>query len=373
MSLRLEFVQLAGQEGTNIRQLCRRFGVSAPTAYKWLERFGAEGPAGLVDRSRRPHRSPRRTTPAIEALLIDERDRYPARGGRKLRRQLANAGHQLLPAASTVTAILRRQGRLEPVESAKHRAWQRFEHAAPNQLWQMDFKGHVPTAAGRCHPLTMIDDHSRFAVCLQACADERGETVKQHLITAFRHYGLPARMLMDNGPPWGDDREHPYTPLTVWLIRLGIQVTHGRPYHPQTQGKDERFHRTLNAELLRGRLFSDLRAAQLAFDAWRDDYNLVRPHQALAMAVPASRYCPSPMTFPESLPPIEYCPEASIRRVQLDGKISFAGRQLHLGKGFRGQPVAIKRTTQEHLLEVYYCHQLIAKADLRAHPGRGNP
>jgi transposase InsO family protein len=370
MSLRLEFVQLARQHGANIRELCRRFDVSAPTAYKWLARFQVEGSTGLADRSRRPCHSPRRTPADVEALVVAERDRYPARGGRKLRRQLTNAGRQAVPAASTITAILRRHARLDPAESAKHRAWQRFEHPAPNQLWQMDFKGHFRTAGGRCHPLTVLDDHSRFAICLQACADERGETVKQYLTAAFRRYGLPERMLMDNGSPWGDDWGHPYTPLTAWLIRLGIQVTHGRPYHPQTQGKDERFHRTLSAELLRERAFSDLKTIQQAFDCWRDDYNLVRPHEALELAVPASRYRASQVAFPEVLPPIDYGPGAIVRMVSSGGRISFHGRVLYVGKGFRGQPVALRRTTQDHLLEVYYCHQRIITIDLTHSPNR---
>lgn len=371
MSERLEFVQLALPEGVKLRQLCRRFGVSAPTAYKWLERFEAEGPDGLEDRSRRPHWSPRRAAPSIEALVVAERDRYPARGSRKLRQQLLDKGHTLIPAASTITAILRRHDRLEPIESAKHRPWQRFEHPAPNQLWQMDFKGHFQVGSGRCHPLTVIDDHSRFAICLQASADQRGETVKHHLTTAFRRYGLPARMLMDNGAPWGDDRDHPYTPLTAWLIRLGIGVSHGRPFHPQTQGKDERFHRTLVIELLRGQRFGDLGTIQQAFDHWRDDYNLVRPHEALGLAVPASRYHPSSTSFPESLPPIEYAPGMVVRKVDIGGKIGFRGRQFHIGRGFHGHPVGLRQTPQEHCWQVYYCHQHVSTIDLRTGRPKG--
>ena len=155
----------------------------------------------------------------------------------------------------------------------------------------MDFKGHFPTGAGRCHPLTVLDDHSRFSILLQACANERTETVRECLTAAFRLYGLPVRMLMDNGSHWGNDANHPRTPLTVWLMRLGIQVSHGRPYHPQTQGKEERFHRTLNVELLQGRRFADWATCQAAFDRWRGVYNTERPALDLARpryAAPAS-------------------------------------------------------------------------------------
>jgi hypothetical protein len=158
----------------------------------------------------------------------------------------------------------------------------RFEHAAPNDLWQMDFKGHVALRAGRLHPLTVLDDHSRFSVALSACADQTTETVKARLITAFRRYGLPWRIATDNGPPWGDGGRNDFTLLTVWLIETGITMSHSRPCHPQTLGKDERFHRSLKAEALQGPPFADLAEAQHAFDQWRHVYNAQRPHDALA-------------------------------------------------------------------------------------------
>ena len=154
----------------------------------------------------------------------------------------------------------------------------------------MDFKGHFPLLSrGRCHPLTVLDDHSRFSLVLQACADERGETVRCVLTSAFRRYGLPAAMLMDNGAPWGSDHDHPFTAFSLWLIRLGIRVAHGRAYHPQTQGKDERFHRTLKFEVLRHFNFTTLAHCQREFEHFRERYNLVRPHDALGLATPASR------------------------------------------------------------------------------------
>src|SRR5262249_9640533 len=159
---------------------------------------------------------------------------------------------------------------------------------------------------GRCHPLTVLDDHSRFALGLEACANEQGVTVQERLTTIFRRYGLPRRMTMDNGSPWGNDSTHPHTPLTVSLMRLGIGVGHSRPYHPQTQGKDERFHRTLKVEVLHGRTFRDLPHCQAAFDEWRTVYNVQRPHEALAMATPGSRYAISARPFPASLPAVEY-------------------------------------------------------------------
>ena len=266
MSQRLEFVSLAQREENNMRELCRRFGVSPSTGYKWLRRFSDGGAAAMVDQPRRPHHSPQRTPLEVEQVVLAVRDAHPAWGARKLRAWLLARSHEHLPSPSTITAILQRQGRTDPMEGRKHKTWQRFERQAPNQLWQMDFKGHFPLSTGRCHPLTVLDDHSRFALGLEACPDETAKTVQQRLTTIFRCYGLPDRMVMDNGSPWGSDEDHRYTPLTVWLLRLGIAVSHGRPYHPQTQGKDERFHRTLKAEVLRGRTFVDLSQCQRTFD-----------------------------------------------------------------------------------------------------------
>ncbi len=226
------------------------------------------------------------------------------------------------------------------------------------------FQGYFPVATGRCHPLTVLDDCSRFALCLQACPHEQGLTVQAHLTQTFRRYGLPARMLMDNGPPWGTPTLSPFTPLTVWLLRLGIALSHARPAHPQTLGKDERFHRTLKTALLHQRIFRDLAHCQQAFARWRDHYNLDRPHDALALAVPATRYTPSPRPFPEALPPIDYGSSAPVRRVQEKGTISFRGRRFRVTKALRGYPVALRPTTQEGRWRVYFCHQYIRELDL---------
>jgi transposase InsO family protein len=312
---------LARRAEANVAALCRRFGVSRKTGYKWLVRF-ARDDAGLGDRSRRPHRSPAQTPASIEAAVIELRRRHPAWGGRTLARRLVALGHQDVPAPSTVTAILHRHQLIDPAESTKHTAFVRVEHAAPNDRWQMAFKGWFTLPTGRCHPLTVLDDHSRFNVLLRACANEQGVTVQAALTDVFRRYGLPARMSMDNGAPWGRDALHVLTPLTVWLIRLGIAVSHARPFHPQTQGKDARFHRTLASALLKKRVFRDLAHVQWHFDRFRDLYNLERPHEALDLQVPASRYQPSDRTFPEPLPPIEYGTEDAVRRVQATGALS---------------------------------------------------
>ena len=244
MDARLEFVMLASVEGANVRSLCRRFGISPTSGYKWLERWRVHGTAGLQEQSRRPQNSPLRSAAATENAVLSVRAEHPAWGGRKIARRLKDLGHEAAPAPLTVTAILKRHGVELGAFGGGQSAFTRFERARPNELWQMDFKGHVALHAGRLHPLTVLDDHSRFAVVLAACANEQTETVRQQLIIAFRRYGLLERLITDNGSPWGDGPGSPFTPLGVWLIEHGIRISHSRPYHPQTMGKDERFHRS---------------------------------------------------------------------------------------------------------------------------------
>jgi transposase InsO family protein len=361
--LRQEFVMLAHQEGTNIRELCRRFGISADTAYRLLARDQQEGEGRLRDHSRRPLHAPMQTDVAMEAAVCAVRVAHPAWGGRKIRRYLLDRGQAAIPAASTITAILRRHDLLDPAASLQHRATQRFAADAPNALWQMDFKGTFALLRDVCHPLTVLDDHSRYALGVDACADERTATVQTRLTALFRRYGLPVRMLMDNRPPWGDGRSR-YTTLTVWLLRLGIAVSHGRPYHPETQGKDERIHRTLKAEVLAEACFADHRAAQGAFDRWRAMYNHQRPHEALGLATPSSRYQISPRLYPEAVPPIEYSAGDLVRKVQYVGEIHFRGQTILISKAFRGYPVALRPTLSEGRWEVYFCTQRIAQIAL---------
>jgi transposase InsO family protein len=366
VSLREEFVQLAMQRSVNKRELCRRFKISPKTGYKWLSRYKLSGREGLTDGSRRPHRSPSRTKGAIEQQVIELRaESLNCWGGRKLSRQLVKRGGREL-APSTITNILRRAGLLNPALAAAATPYQRFERSAPNELWQMDFKGHFPLVNGRrCHPLTVLDDHSRFALVLSACANERADTVQAALTTTFRRCGLPAAMLMDNGGPWAAGPEHSWSALSLWLVRLGIHVSHGRPYHPQTQGKEERFHRTLQFELLCHFNFTSLEHCQREFDRFRDRYNLERPHDALGLDTPASRYRLSPLAFPETLPPIEYPPELEVRKVQSNGWFSYRGREYRVTEALRGLPIALRPVAEvDAQREVIFCHQVIARIDL---------
>jgi transposase InsO family protein len=364
MSLRLEFVRFAMTASANIRSLCRRYEISPKTAYKWIDRYREGGIEALGDRSRRPHHSPGQTPRDTEQVILHLRKKHPAWGARKLRQRLVNQGYRDLPSISTMSAILRRHGCISIHESKKHQPFQRFEAPEPNVLWQMDFKGYFPVLHGRCYPLTILDDHSRFSLGLVACSNQRLETVQWQLITTFRRYGLPQRILSDNGGPWGSCGNDAYTELGVWMIRLGIGLSHSRVCHPQTLGKDERFHRTLNAEVIASRSFTSLDHCQHAFDQWRAVYNFERPHEALAMAVPATRYHPSSRQYPETLLPISYGPDDIVRKVGDHGEISFHGKIFKVGKAFFRHPIALRPTTTDGLYHVFFCHEHIASINL---------
>jgi len=370
MSRRLEFVLLASQAGVNFRQLCRRFGISAKTGYKWRQRHRGGGAAALQDRSRRPHRSPQRCSEQLAAVVV-HLHQQTTWGGRKLHRRLRDLGQQPLPAASTCTAILRRAGCLAERPGAPRGAFQRFERAAPNELWQMDFKGHFATQAGpRCHPLTVVDDHSRFNLVLAAAGNETGPTVQRALTSAFAAYGLPEAILCDNGPPWAAaEPVCPYTTLGVWLLQLGVRVLHGRPYHPQTQGKDERFHRTLNRELISRHTWRDLAHCAQRFALYRQRYNCERPHDALTGDTPVQHYRPSPRGLPEALPAIEYPGPMIVRAVRAFGGITFGAQTWYIGRAFAGLPVGLRPSPQtDGQWEVWFAHHHLGTLDLGTPP-----
>ena len=363
VSQRIEFVHLARQDGSNIRELCRRYGVSPPTAYKWLNRVEADCAFDLRDCSRRPHHSPKQTPDAMEEEVLQLRKVHPTWGGRKISARLIALGHCNVPVPSTVTEVLRRHGKLDGSRKAEDKAPLRFEYDNPNDLWQMDFKGHFAINEGRCHPLTILDDHSRFSVSLLASTNELGETVRNELTACFRLYGLPKRILADNGSPWSAQGRG-ITKLEAWMMRLNIKVMHGRICHPQTQGKEERFHRTLKNDVLQYNAPEDLASCQRAFDKFRSVYNHERPHEALGMQPPISRYSPSSRAYPEVLPPIEYCSQDEVRKVSFPGQIHFKNQRFIIGQGLIGQHVALRQTLEDGIYDVVYCSTIVRQIDL---------
>ena len=369
MSLRKEFVLLALNESSNISELCNKYNISRTLGYKLLNRYQSEGLGGLKDKSKRPKSSPKKTQDDVEKKVLEVRDKHYSWGGRKIHYYLKNNGFLLVPHPNTITDILRRHGRLyEWSEKDPKKPYCSFERSQANELWQMDFKGHFSLINGRCYPLTIIDDHSRFAVMLDACINERKETVRSCLVKAFMHYGLPCQINTDNGNPWGTGGgKGLYSELAIWMMRLGIRVTYSAPYHPQTNGKDERFHRSLKQEVLNRYTITTLSESQKYFDSWREVYNTERPHEAIGYEVPINRYKISGRRFPEGLPTIEYLDDDIVYKVnKSNGCIIFKGKQIYIGYPFMGEPIALRADNEaDGVYNVFYCQQKIKVINLR--------
>ena len=348
----------------SISAICRDWGISRPTAYKWLRRSEAGEP--MNDMSRAPQRSPSRTSPAVEEAVVSARREHPCWGGRKLKRFLERKSGRIFPSASTVTAILHRNKLVSPEASRAATPCQRFEKPHPNDMWQADFKGHFEMLDGnRCHPLTVTDDHSRYNLCISAKENERLLGVMESFIILLREYGLPLAVLCDNGSPWGaSSSTGGHTKFEVFLMDYGIIPVHGRPLHPQTQGKEERFHRTLKRELLAREPIKDLPNAQAKFDAFRWEYNEERPHCALGYAVPADRYRVSERVMPERISGWEYPQGVHVRNVH-GGCITFKYQHIFLSKGLEGRQVAIVQSGEDGIVDIIYRNFIIAKVSLK--------
>lgn len=361
---RITFVReyLEGVEGMS--ELCRKHGISRPTGYKWVERY--ESGSGVSDLSRAPRTHPLKTSPEIEAHILSLRKEHPGTGARKLERILRRRGVEV-PCASTINAILKRNGciSLEASQAAQH--YRRFEASKPNSMWQADFKGNFAMRDGkRCYPLNILDDNSRFCLCSAAQDNERYEDTVNNFRRTFREYGIPRALLCDNGNPWGTSQSVGYTRFEVWLLDLDILPIHGRSLHPQTQGKQERFNGSLKREKLKFITdIADLAHAQTILDEYRNFYNHERPHEALNMAVPAERYVQSSRRFPESVSDWLY-DSNSVSRVKSSGYVTFLGQGCFLSEAFSGQMIAIVPSdSQQDCLDLVYRNFRVARFDLR--------
>src|ERR1051325_4821402 len=304
--VRLAFVLAARSLNTPVAALCRQFGISRKTGYKWLKRYALAPSERLADRSRRPAGSPASTDPALVARALELRDRH-GWGPRKLKALLAPA-FPACPSVRTVANILARNGRV-PTPAFPAAVPQRFERVLPNQLWQCDFKGPLEVARTRVTPFSLLDDHSRFLLALTPCTDQTMLTAWNILWSVFGDVGLPEALLCDNA--FG--RTGPHSLGISWfdsqLVRLGIAVCHGRPYHPQTQGKIERLHGTLERELWPTVRRDTLDHFAADCQHWRNHvYNSLRPHEALGDKPPLTRWRPSLRRRHAALPPVEYAP-----------------------------------------------------------------
>jgi len=360
---REEFVRRCLRGEAHKNALCREYGISRPTGDKWISRFLADEP--MDDRSRAPFHT-NRISQSVEEKIVAQRMKEPAIGAVKIRRMLMDRGEADIPCASTVNAVLKRNNLITKEASLAATPYKRFEKDAPNVMWQADFKGHYALQNGvRCHPLSLIDDHSRFCLSADAKENERFEGTKASFTEAFRTYGLPRIVLCDNGPPWGSSQTTSCTHFEVWLLDLGILPIHIRPNHPQTQGKVERFNGSYKRERLKFYTPRDIADAQVSRLAYQTFYNNERPHHALKLDVPAKRYKSSDKPFPKKIADWEYAPNTIVRKIKRTGYLTFAGQGFYVSEAFGDKTLAIVPSATDGIYALFYRQFRVAKIDLR--------
>lgn len=352
MQQRYDMVQELLDRTKPARAIFAKYRISAKTGYKWLERYQLFGAEGLGDRSRRPQRSPNATPADVTAQVVALREQHPRWGSKKIHALLPCEGGK--PCERTVHRLIKNAGLIAPV-NREPAAVERFERGQPNELWQLDFKSPVwlyePTGRTRLQPLSVLDDHSRFALGLVALPNQQLLHLWPALWDVFGAYGLPEAILTDNANGLFRSHRDGITSFTMRLWRLGIRHLHGRPYHPQTQGKVERWHRTLDDEALSGQRYDSLPALQQALEDFRNTYNHVRPHEALNLQPPRSRYAPSVRQRPAALPEIDYPPGAILRTVTAKGYISVRGCRVRVGEGLAGERVQLLEHETELVIQ----------------------
>lgn len=353
---------LAGEKSKSA--LCREYGISRPTGDKWLKRFNNGEP--MDDRSRAPFHTANRTDAETERLIVELRHKHPATGAVKLKRMLENSQTIAIPSSSTVNAILKRNGCITKEASLAATPCTRFERDAPNKLWQADFKGHFSMSNGeRCHPLGILDDHSRFCLGLIAQSNEGLEDTRQSFEKVFREYGLPECLLCDNGNPWGNSQSTGFTKFEVWLMDLGVQTKHGRIKHPQTQGKQERFNGSLEREWFKYHTMADLTDSQAQLDEYRRLYNEERPHHALKLDVPNEHYTVSERRFPSRIRDWEYPTGYDVRKVKKTGYITYGNQGYYLSEGLGCSTIALSPSEKDGVMLIHYREFIIGRLDLR--------
>ena len=376
MDERTRFVLKATREETTVAALCREFGISRKTGYKWVARYQARGLDGLHELSRRPRASPTRIPAAVEVLVLRERHRHRTWGPKKLQAVLATKyGVAPVPAVSTIGNLLTRHGltrktrRRRPVSAPDRRTRTGATH--PNAVWAADFKGWFRTRDGqRCDPLTISDVCSRYVLTCRIVSGPRGDRVRPVFRGVFRHFGLPDVLRVDNGPPFGSRGVCGLSQLSAWWLQLGIRVEFLEPSHPEQNGVHERMHRTLKADTTRPPAATP-EAQQGRFDRWRREFNQERPHEALGMQRPAERYRRSGRRYTDHPQPFAYPRHYEIRRVKSSGIVQWRNRVWYVGAALRGMAVGLTEV-DEARWAVYFGALLLGYLDART-PGSLQP
>lgn len=357
MDERRRFVETRQRSLLSLAELCRRFGISRKTGYKVLRRWEQEGPAGLVDRSSRPHGCAHATPPAIEQAVVALRRQHPLYSAKKIRWYLERHRPEwTLPSRGTIHNILRRHGLVRRRRRSPRR-WHPGRPTTPalgpNSVWSADFKGQFRLGNGAyCYPLTIQDASSRFLLTCQGLPTTTIALTQPWFERALRHYGLPERVRTDNGAPFASNALGRLSQLSVWLVRLGIRPEFIEPGRPQQNARHENMHGTLKKHTTRPpeRSFA---AQQARFEAFRQEFNTERPHEALGGAVPADLYRPSPRSYPRRLAPLRYPAHFEVRYVSANGGMRWLSRWVCVSHLLAGQHVGLE-AVDEALWNVYF-------------------
>jgi putative transposase len=368
MDQRSKFVMAYLSDRFEMAELCRLYGISRPTGYKWVERHRTEGIAGLEERSRAARHCPHRMSQEVEQWLLVERRAHPQWGPRKLVRRYQNVHLHAGPSRSAVADLLRRQGLSHPRQRRRvpspigGRRVGAVEVA--NAIWTIDFKGQFRTGDGRwCYPLTVMDGATRYLLGCHGEPRVAGSLVERRMHRLFKHYGLPQAIHSDNGVPFAGPNMMGLSPLAVSWLKLGIQLRRSRPGCPQDNAAHERMHRTLKAETARPAALN-LRAQQRRFHLFCLEYNQVRPHQALQDRTPSQLYTCSARSYPARPPVPEYPAHFEVRRVRTDGAIKWQGRRLFITTTLCSELVALEEVA-DGLWSVWFMAHLLGRIDQR--------
>jgi len=357
MDEKLRFVFEYERDEETMRELCTRFAISRETGYVWLRRYRQSGVAGLLELNRAPHRHPNQTAESVERAVLELREAHMRWGPRKLKRILErDQPAQAWPAASTVGEIVKRAGLVVPRKKRRRTEpyTQPLAHAnQSNRVWCADFKGWFKSGDGtRIDPLTITDAWSRYLLRCQAVEKTDTERVRAIFEAAFREFGLPEAIRTDNGAPFASSALGGLSRLAVWWIKLGIVPERIQAGHPEQNGRHERMHRSLKQEVHRA---EDWRSQQRQLDRFRQDFNQVRPHEALDMQTPASIYEPSLRPYPDREPEVEYPDTMEVRTVRAHGCFRWKKKDFFLTEVLWGEPIGLLPIGKD-LFNIYFAH-----------------
>ena len=362
--LREEFANVA-LNSANFSAVCRDYCITRKTGYKWLKRY-VEG-LPMSDRSKAPLHIANKTDPETEKIILDVRADNPGWGAKTIHKVLENSGYDNLPCVKTINNILNRNNCIDPIESEKRVPLSRFAREHSNDMWQTDFKGEFMMKNGKyCFPLDIIDDCTRFAVKI-APFESTANVVIPCFKAAFREYGMPKAVLSDNGAQFAGFRKG-FTQFEKFLMNCDILPIHGRFHHPQTQGKIERFHRSMKNELLNHRTFDNIYDADKALQEWRGKYNSIRPHEALNMMCPADVYVKSKREYKEEIPIYEYSGEYHVIKVNTWGYVRFAHYQVYISETMINEHIEFRHSDDGN--SFFACYRNFKIAEFDVHTGK---